>query len=123
MTGENIVSFDNAISSGFYPCILESFYLQRNAFIEVCLVPRTSAASQFPGLFIFSDVARLMRPVLNLRSGQREWIGTFEQPYLAIGAAGPDPVEPVSPRFVAISLNVSLLPKLLEVTVISRPWC
>lgn len=47
--------------------------------LEICLVPITNVASQYPGVYIFSSVARMVRPVLNLSAGQVEMIGTFEQ--------------------------------------------
>lgn len=47
--------------------------------LEICLVPITNVASQYPGVYIFSSVARMMRPVLNLSAAQVEMIGTFEQ--------------------------------------------
>lgn len=39
---------------------------------------------QFPGLFLFTGNARMMRPVLNLAHGEIELIGTFEQVYLNV---------------------------------------
>ena len=42
-------------------------------------MPITRVASQYPALYIFSTVARMMRPVLNLAAGKVEMIGTFEQ--------------------------------------------
>ena len=47
--------------------------------LEICLVPITNVASQYPGLYIFSSPARMMRPVLNLAASKVEMIGTFEQ--------------------------------------------
>ena len=47
--------------------------------LEICLVPITSVASQYPALHLFSTPARMMRPVLNLAAGKVEMIGTFEQ--------------------------------------------
>ena len=47
--------------------------------LEICLVPITNVASQYPGVYIFSSVARMVRPVLNLSAAQVEMIGTFEQ--------------------------------------------
>ena len=47
--------------------------------LEICLVPITSVASQYPGLYIFSTPARMMRPVLNLAASKVEMIGSFEQ--------------------------------------------
>ncbi|XP_068747280.1 DNA-directed RNA polymerase I subunit RPA2-like [Montipora capricornis] len=49
--------------------------------LEICLVPITTVASQYPGLYIFTTVARMMRPVLNLAAAKVEMIGTFEQVY------------------------------------------
>lgn len=37
---------------------------------------------QFPGLFLFSTPARMMRAVLNLATQTQELIGTFEQVHL-----------------------------------------
>lgn len=52
--------------------------------MEVCFVPKTEAASQYPGIYLFTGVARLMRPVWNYAHQAREMIGTFEQVYLNI---------------------------------------
>ncbi|CAH8616162.1 unnamed protein product [Dicrocoelium dendriticum] len=59
--------------------------------LEIVLVPPTDAASQYPGLFLFTGGSRLLRPVRNVRNGKQveagglvEWIGTFEQAYLDI---------------------------------------
>ena len=53
-------------------------------FMEICFVPCTEYPSQYPGLFLFTTPARMMRPVRNLTSNQVEYIGTFEQVYLNI---------------------------------------
>ena len=42
-------------------------------------MPITKVASQYPGLYIFSTPARMMRPVFNLAANKVEMIGTFEQ--------------------------------------------
>ena len=62
--------------------------------LEIGLIKPTEAATQYPGLYMFSTPARMIRPVLNLRGtdfqneiGKKpdlELIGTFEQPYLEI---------------------------------------
>ncbi|CAH3126705.1 unnamed protein product [Pocillopora meandrina] len=52
--------------------------------LEICLVPITKVASQYPGLYIFSTPARMMRPVFNLAANKVEMIGTFEQVYMDI---------------------------------------
>ncbi|KAH9496230.1 DNA-directed RNA polymerase I subunit RPA2 [Bulinus truncatus] len=52
--------------------------------LEVCLVKKTEVASQYPGLYLFTNLARMVRPVLNLTANAIEMIGTFEQVYLDI---------------------------------------
>ncbi|XP_057292980.1 DNA-directed RNA polymerase I subunit RPA2-like isoform X4 [Hydractinia symbiolongicarpus] len=52
--------------------------------MEICFVPKTKVASQYPGVFIFTDVARMIRPVKNLTTKTIEYIGTFEQVYMDI---------------------------------------
>ncbi|XP_064456531.1 DNA-directed RNA polymerase I subunit RPA2-like [Ornithodoros turicata] len=52
--------------------------------LEIGFVPKTGKPSQYPGIFLFSTVARMVRPVLNLATRTVEWIGTFEQVYLNI---------------------------------------
>ena len=47
--------------------------------MEIAFVPRTKYASQHPGVFIFTDVARMVRPVHNLLVNKIEYIGSFEQ--------------------------------------------
>ncbi|XP_048246491.1 DNA-directed RNA polymerase I subunit RPA2-like isoform X1 [Haliotis rufescens] len=54
------------------------------AILEICLVPKTEFASQYPAVYLFLGPARMMRPVLNLSLGMVEMIGTFEQVYLDI---------------------------------------
>ncbi len=60
-----------------------------SAMTELAFVPR-KRNGQFPGLFIFTGAARMMRPVLNLALKAVEWIGTFEQVYLDITIANWD---------------------------------
>ncbi|XP_033111134.1 DNA-directed RNA polymerase I subunit RPA2-like [Anneissia japonica] len=52
--------------------------------MEIVLVVRTTKASQYPGLFLFTTPARMMRPVFNLAGAKTELIGTFEQVYMDI---------------------------------------
>ncbi|VDM58705.1 unnamed protein product [Angiostrongylus costaricensis] len=49
--------------------------------------------TQYPGLYIFSDPARLIRPVRNLVTDSVEYVGTFEQVYLSI-VIDPSEAEP-----------------------------
>lgn len=52
--------------------------------LEIVLVPLKKTVSQYPGLFLFTGPARMMRPVWNLFTNKIELIGTFEQVYLDI---------------------------------------
>lgn len=52
--------------------------------IEICLIPKTSSPTQFPGLFIFTNIFRMVRPVININHERHEYIGSFEQVYLDI---------------------------------------
>ncbi|XP_069682789.1 DNA-directed RNA polymerase I subunit RPA2 [Periplaneta americana] len=52
--------------------------------LEIALVPMRRKGGQFPGLFLFTTPARMMRPVINLSAQKVELIGTFEQVYLDI---------------------------------------
>ena len=51
--------------------------------LEIAFVPRIKNG-QYPGIFLFSRPARMMRPVYNLAARAVELIGTFEQIYLNI---------------------------------------
>ncbi|XP_075920649.1 DNA-directed RNA polymerase I subunit RPA2 [Petromyzon marinus] len=51
---------------------------------EVVLVPKTTCASLYPALYVFTGAGRLIRPVRNLALGTEELIGTFEQIYMDI---------------------------------------
>ena len=46
--------------------------------LEIVFVARVKAG-QYPGIFLFSGAARMMRPVYNLAARRIELIGTFEQ--------------------------------------------
>lgn len=52
--------------------------------LEIVLVPLKKTVTQYPGLFLFTGPARMMRPVINLLTNKIELIGTFEQVYLNI---------------------------------------
>ncbi|WKX89302.1 hypothetical protein Q1695_008726 [Nippostrongylus brasiliensis] len=49
--------------------------------------------TQYPGLYILSDPARMIRPVRNLLTDAVEFIGTFEQVYLSV-VIDPSEAEP-----------------------------
>lgn len=60
--------------------------------IEIGFVP-PSHGGQYPGLYLFSTRARMMRPVKFLPNLQEDHVGTFEQVYLDIACA-PEEVKP-----------------------------
>merc|ERR1719192_151950 len=51
---------------------------------EIAFVPERDIPGQYPGLFIFTGAARLMRPVYNISHGCVEYVGTFESVYMDI---------------------------------------
>lgn len=51
--------------------------------LEIVHVP-SSYGGEYPGLYIFSTPARMMRPVKCLANGKLDMIGTFEQVYMDI---------------------------------------
>lgn len=52
--------------------------------MEIAFVPKKNVPAQYPGLYLFTNAARMMRPVMNLACKKVEYIGTFEQVYLEI---------------------------------------
>ena len=52
--------------------------------IEICLIPKTGHPTQFPGVYLFTNIFRLVRPVINRSHKIYEFIGSFEQVYMDI---------------------------------------
>ena len=54
--------------------------------MEIVLIPKEvhGQYTLYPGLFLFSTPARMVRPVMNLISKTTEYVGTLEQVYLGI---------------------------------------
>lgn len=52
--------------------------------LEIVLVPIKNIPVQYPGLFLFSGPARMVRPLRNLAANAIELVGTFEQVYMNI---------------------------------------
>ncbi|KAJ7755894.1 hypothetical protein B0H16DRAFT_1540019 [Mycena metata] len=59
--------------------------------LEIGLVPE-SKGGQYPGLYLFSTRARMMRPVKYLANGRDDQVGPFEQVYMDI-ACMPEEIE------------------------------
>lgn len=63
--------------------------------LEIGYVP-PSIGGQYPGLFLFSTPARMLRGVKHLTSGKRDLVGPFEQVYMDIACMPLDIVPGVS---------------------------
>ena len=81
--------------------------------LEIALV-RKSTRGQFPGLYLFAEPGRFIRPVLNLRTNSEELVGSFEQGYMnvAIDADGFDPehtthMELKTTNFLSVIANMT----------------
>ncbi|XP_074659731.1 DNA-directed RNA polymerase I subunit RPA2-like [Tubulanus polymorphus] len=59
-------------------------YMKVASSMEICLIPMSEHRSQYPGLYLFTTLARMIRPVMNLAHKKIEMIGSFEQVYLDI---------------------------------------
>ncbi|XP_018335521.1 DNA-directed RNA polymerase I subunit RPA2 [Agrilus planipennis] len=58
---------------------------------EIALLPRKKVTGQYPGLFLFTGPARMMRPLVNLSARNMEFVGTLEQINLDISVT-PDEI-------------------------------
>lgn len=70
--------------------------------LEIGFVP-VSKGGQYPGLFLFTSRARMMRPVRYLPNGRDDSIGSFEQVYMDI-AIKPEEID------MGVSTHVELSP-------------
>ncbi|KAK0563612.1 hypothetical protein OC861_004726 [Tilletia horrida] len=69
--------------------------------LEIGYVPK-SKGGQFPGLYLFSSRARMMRPVRFLHNNRTDSVGPFEQVYLEV-ACWPEEIEAGSSTHVELS--------------------
>ncbi|KAL7558519.1 hypothetical protein ACA910_008114 [Epithemia clementina (nom. ined.)] len=73
---------------------LREFKVQTNpripATTEVALIPPGNKGAPYPGLFIFTSAARLVRPVLQRATGKTEYIGPLEQGFMDIACLDED---------------------------------
>jgi DNA-directed RNA polymerase I subunit RPA2 len=58
--------------------------------LEVALIPASSPGSPFPGLYLFSGAARMVRPVLQRATSRIEYIGPLEQAFMDIACLDED---------------------------------
>ncbi|KAI9668719.1 MAG: DNA-directed RNA polymerase I subunit RPA2 [Trizodia sp. TS-e1964] len=57
--------------------------------LEIGYIPG-SHGGQFPGVYISSLQARMIRPVKYLHLGERDFVGPFEQPFMSIACTEPE---------------------------------
>lgn len=57
--------------------------------LEVGYVP-LSNGGQYPGVYMFSQAARMLRPVKYLPLEKTDYVGPFEQPYMSIACTEPE---------------------------------
>lgn len=58
--------------------------------MEVALVPPGNRSSPYPGLYLFTGAARMVRPVLHRATGKTEMIGPLEQGFMDIACLDED---------------------------------
>ena len=73
--------------------------------MEIVLITKKKVAAQYPGLFLFTGPARMMRPVKNLFVNKTELIGTFEQIYLNISISSKDVYSQVRTSFYTYTIK------------------
>jgi DNA-directed RNA polymerase I subunit RPA2 len=57
---------------------------------EFAYFPKTEQGGPYPGLYIFTQAGRLIRPVMNLQTRVVEWIGPMEQVFMEIACLKED---------------------------------
>jgi DNA-directed RNA polymerase I subunit RPA2 len=65
-----------------------------------------SNKGQYPGLFLFSTLARMMRPVKYLGSSKKDMVGTFEQVYMDIACMPGDIVPGITTHIEYSPTNI-----------------
>jgi DNA-directed RNA polymerase I subunit RPA2 len=58
--------------------------------LEVAYIPPGMKGGPYPGLFLFTIGARVVRPVLQRATGRTEYIGPMEQPFMDIACLPED---------------------------------
>ena len=58
--------------------------------LEVAFIPPAIKGGPYPGLFLFTIAARVVRPVLQRATGRTEYIGPMEQPFMDIACLPED---------------------------------
>jgi DNA-directed RNA polymerase I subunit RPA2 len=66
------------------------------ATLEVALIPPGNRGAPYPGLFLFTLAARMIRPVMQRATGKKEFIGPMEQGFMDIACLEEDVREGIS---------------------------
>jgi len=83
--------------------------------LEVAYIPPGTQGGPFPGLYLFTGAARVIRPTLQRASGRTELIGPMEQPFMDIACLSEDVREGITTHMELdptnmLSLIASLTP-------------
>jgi len=83
--------------------------------MEVAWIPQGVNGGPYSGLFLFTDAARMVRPVLQRATGKKEMIGPMEQPFMDIACLEEDIREGITTHqeidpYNLLSLVASLTP-------------
>jgi DNA-directed RNA polymerase I subunit RPA2 len=73
--------------------------------LEIGYVPNSNAG-QYPGIYMFSQVARMYRPVKYLALEKLDYVGPFEQPFMEIACMPSDVVSGVSTHIEFTPTNI-----------------
>lgn len=96
-----VVCIDGRVVGGASPAMCKTLASQLRAFkveqpplvpptTEVAFIPPGNRGSPYPGLYLFTGAARLVRPVLQRASGKTEFIGPLEQGFMDIACLDED---------------------------------
>ncbi|KAI4125832.1 MAG: hypothetical protein LQ347_005220, partial [Umbilicaria vellea] len=57
--------------------------------LEIGYIPNSNGG-QYPGIYLFSQAARMVRPVIYLPLQKQDFVGPFEQPFMSIACTEPE---------------------------------
>lgn len=90
--------------------------------LEIGFVP-VSHGGQYPGLYLFSSRARMMRPVKYVANGRDDQIGSFEQVYMDIACTPEEIEQSVSTHVEHAPTNfLSILANLTPFSDFNQVW-
>lgn len=69
---------------------LKSSRLLLDPMMEIAFIPNTTSCGAYPGVYMFTQPGRMIRPVLQLGTNFVEWIGPMEQAFMEIACLSSD---------------------------------